>query len=99
MPVNVKSVQPCFARPAELGPVDEVPQPLHSNGQELWEVEEILAERVQRVKRRKVLRQVLFEWTGFDVVDATSEPIASMPEAVVQQWRQLQQESLRMDRE
>ena len=33
MPVNVKSVKPCFARPAELGPVDEVPQPLHSNSE------------------------------------------------------------------
>jgi hypothetical protein len=51
MPVNVKSVKPYFARPAELGPVDEVPQLLHSQGRELWEVEEILAERVQKLKR------------------------------------------------
>ena len=53
MPVNVKSVKPYFARPAELGPVDEVPQLLHSQGRELWEVEEILAERVQKLKRQE----------------------------------------------
>ena len=99
MPVNVKSIKPYFARPAELGPVDEVPQPLHSQGRELWEVEEILAERVQKCKRKKALRQVLVKWTGFHVVDATWEPIANMPDAVVQQWRQLQQNPLRMDRE
>ena len=99
MPVNVKSIKPYFARPAELGPVDEVPQPLHSQGRELWEVEEILAERVQKCKRKKALRQVLVKWTGFHVVDATWEPIANMPDAVVQQWQQLQQTSLRMDGE
>jgi hypothetical protein len=70
-----------------------------SNGRELWEVEEILAERVQRFKRKRALRQVLVKWTGFNVVDATWEPIANMPEAVVRQWQQLQQTPLRMDRE
>ena len=79
--------------------MDEVPQPLHSNGQELWEVEEILAERVQKLKRKKALRQVLVKWTGFNVVGVTWEPIADRPEAVMQQWQQLQQNPLRMDRE
>ena len=59
----------------------------------------ILAERVQKCKRKKALRQVLVKWTGFHVVDATWEPIANMPDAVVQQWQQLQQTSLRMDGE
>ena len=95
MPINVKNVKRYHSRPDRLGgSVNEVPQPLQANGQSLWEVEEILAERVKYPKRKKPLHQVLVKWTGFNVLDATWEPINNMPTAVLEQWRQLQQEQI-----
>ena len=98
MPINVNSVKnvkryhsrpDCFS-----GSVDEIPQPIQVKGQSLWEVEEILAERVKSLNRKKPLHQVLVKWTGFNAIDATWEPICNMPTAVLEQWRQLQQEQI-----
>ena len=97
MPINVKNVKRYYGQPDRLGgSVEEVPQPLQANGQSLWEVEEILAERVQHPERKHPLHQVLVKWAGFDDSDATWKPIDNMPTAVLDQWRQLQQEQILM---
>ena len=63
-------------------------------GVDLWEVDEILAERLSTPKgRRKTAKpehQVLVKWTGFHLLDATWEPLQNMPDAVIAKWRELQ---------
>ena len=95
MPVNIKSVKRYHTRPARLGgPVDVIPEPLVVQGVDLWEVDEILAERLSTPKgRRKTAKpehQVLVKWTGFHLLDATWEPLQNMPDAVIAKWRELQ---------
>ena len=88
MPINVKNIRRYKERPPELGgPANFVPEPLMVDGHEAYEVEEILAERTSRAKKP----QVLVKWVGFDVLDATWEPLANMPPLVVKGWRTLQQ--------
>ena len=88
MPINVKNIRRYKERPPELGgPANFVPEPLMVDGHEAYEVEEILAERTSRAKKP----QVLVKWVGFDVLDATWEPLANMPPLVVKGWRMLQQ--------
>ena len=88
MPINVKNIRRYKERPPELGgPANFVPEPLIVEGHEAYEVEEILAERTSRAKKP----QVLVKWVGFDVLDATWEPLANMPPLVVKGWRTLQQ--------
>ena len=88
MPINVKNIRRYKDRPPELGgPANLVPEPLIVDGHEAYEVEEILAERTGRAKKP----QVLVKWVGFDVIDATWEPLANMPLLVVKEWRSLQQ--------
>ena len=43
-----------------------MPEPFIVNGEDLYEVEAVLAERVFRRKR-----QVLVKWTGVDLLSAT----------------------------
>jgi len=95
MPVNVKNIRRYKERPPELGgPNNEIPEPIIVNGHEAYEVEEIVAER--HVRGRKP--QVLVKWQGFDVLDATWEPLANMPVLVVEAWRaMLQQQDRRME--
>ena len=83
MPVNIKSVKRYHTRPARLGgPVNVIPEPLVVQGVDLWEVDEILAERLSTPKgRRKTAKpehQVLVKWTGFHLLDATWEPLQNM---------------------
>ena len=87
MAINVKNIRRYHERPPELGgPTNFIPEPLVVNGHEAYEVDEILAERSSRGKKY----QVLVKWVGFDVLDATWEPLANMPPLVVQGWRNLQ---------
>ena len=87
MPVNVKDIKRYKDRPESLGgPHDFVPDPLLIDGHDAYEVEEILAERVHKRKR-----QVLVKWTGFNLIEATWEPLGNMPTAVIQAWRDMQE--------
>ena len=54
-------------------------------------MEEIVAER--QPKGRKT--QVLVKWQGFDILDATWEPLTNMPPLVVEAWRDLLQQQER----
>ena len=86
MPVNLKDVKRYKERPVSLGgPNDEVPEPLLIDGHDSYEVEEILAERVHKRKR-----QVLVKWTGFNLLEATWEPLGNMPEGIIAEWREMQ---------
>ena len=86
MPVNLKDVKRYKDRPESLGgPNDEVPEPLLIDGHDSYEVEEILAERVHKRKR-----QVLVKWTGFNLLEATWEPLGNMPEGIIAEWREMQ---------
>ena len=59
-PINVKDIKRYHTRTAYLGgPPKEMPEPLIVDGEDLHEVEAVLAERVSRNKR-----QVLDKWTG-----------------------------------
>ena len=93
MPVNVKNIRRYTDRPPELGgPNNEVPEPLLVNGHEAYEVEEIVAERRQRGRKAP---QVLVKWQGFDILDATWEPLGNMPPLVVEAWRDMLQQQER----
>jgi hypothetical protein len=86
MPINVKDVKRYHQRPDRLGgPTNEIPEPIEIDGQDCYQVEEILAERY-----RKGQHQVLVKWEGIDLLDATWEPLGNMPPAVVNDWRRLQ---------
>ena len=93
MPVNVRNIRRYTDRPPELGgPNNEVPEPLLVNGHEAYEVEEIVAERRQRGRKAP---QVLVKWQGFDILDATWEPLGNMPPLVVEAWRDMLQQQER----
>ncbi len=85
-PINVKDVKRYHTRTAEFGgPPEEMPEPLIVDGEDLYEVEAVLAERVSRNKR-----QVLIKWTGVDLLSATWEPIENIPQACLDEFRGLQ---------
>ena len=94
-PINVKDVKRYHTRTADLGgPPEEMPEPLIVDGEDLYEVEAVLAERVSRNKR-----QVLIKWTGIDLLSATWEPIENIPQACLDEFRGLQaaQEGVEFD--
>ena len=85
-PINVKDIKRYHTRTADLGgPPEEMPEPLIVDGEDLYEVEAVLAERVFRRKR-----QVLVKWTGVDLLSATWEPIENIPQACIDEFRGLQ---------
>ena len=59
-----------------------MPEPLIVDGEDLYEVEAVLAERVSRNKR-----QVLIKWTGVDLLSATWEPIENIPQACLDEFK------------
>ena len=88
MPINLKDIKQYHYRPDHLGgPPDSMPEPIILDGAECFEVEEVLAERHHRNKR-----QVLVKWTGLDIMDATWEPVANIPQMFVDRFRGLQAE-------
>ena len=62
-------------------------EPIILDGAECFEVEEVLAEQ-HPLKQR----QVLVKWTGLDLMDATWEPVANIPQMFVDRFRGLQAE-------
>jgi len=83
MPINLKDVKRYHSRPARLGgPVHETVEPIIVHGEERFEVEEVLAERMQHRKR-----QVLVKWAGFDLLSATWEPILNIPLVFIERFR------------
>ena len=85
-PLNVKDVKRYHSRPADLGgsPAD-MPEPLIVDGEDLYEVEAVIAERTVKNKR-----QVLVKWTGVDLLSATWEPIENIPQICLDEFRGLQ---------
>jgi len=59
-----------------------MPEPVVLDGQDCYEVEEFLAERLHRGKR-----QLLVMWKGLDLLEATWEPLQNMPLGLVREWR------------
>jgi len=85
MPVNVKDVKRYKTRPDDLGgPDDEAPEAIVVDGEERFEVEEVLAEREHRRKR-----QGLVKWRGYDLLSATWEPIQSIAKVFIERFREL----------
>jgi len=83
MPINLKGVKCYHSQPDELGgPSDEIVEPIVVDGEERFEVEEILAECMHHRRR-----QVLVKWAGFDLLSATWEPIPNIPMMVIQRFR------------
>jgi len=85
MPNNLKDVKPerYHSRPARLGgPVNETVEPIIVHGEERFEVEEVLAERMHHRKR-----QVLVKWAGFHLLSATWEPIQNIPLVLIERLR------------
>ena len=83
MPINLKDVKRYHSRPDELGgPSEEIVEPIVVDGEERFEVEEILAERMHHRKR-----QVLVKWAGFDLLSATWEPIQNIPMMFIERFR------------
>jgi len=52
-----------------------MPEPLIVDGEDLYEVEAVIAERTLKNKR-----QVLVKWKGTDLLSATWEPIENIPQ-------------------
>ena len=89
MPINIANIKPFVPRTEDLGgPQEEPPEPVIIDGQECHEVEAILAER--EVRRH---RQVLVKWAGYDILNASWEPRASMPQAVLDEWEAAQKDA------
>ena len=85
MPVNLKDVKRYNSQSDDLcGPDDEAPEAIVVNGQERFEVEEVLAEREHRRKR-----QGLVKWRGYDLLSATWEPIQSIAKVFIERFREL----------
>jgi len=83
MPINVKDVKRYHSRPARLGgPANETVEPIIVDGEERFEVEEVLAERMHHHKR-----QVLVKWAGFDLLSATWESIQNIPLVFIERFR------------
>ena len=57
------------------------------DGQDCHEVEEFLAKRLHRGRRK-----LLVMWKGLDLLEATWEPLANMPLGMVQEWRRMRGE-------
>jgi hypothetical protein len=88
MPVNIKDIKRYRSRPEDLGgPEEEMPEPIVMDGQDCYEVQEFLAERLHRGRR-----QLLVMWKGLDLLEATWEPLANMPLGMVQEWRRMRGE-------
>ena len=88
MPVNIKDIKRYRSRPEDLGgPEEEMPEPIVMDGQDCYEVQEFLAERLHRGRR-----QLLVMWKGLDLLEATWEPLANMPLSMVQEWRRMRGE-------
>ena len=62
-----------------------MPEPLIVDGEDLYEVEAVIAERTVKNKR-----QVLVKWTGVDLLSATWEPIENIPQICLDEFRGLQ---------
>ena len=89
MLINIANIKPFVQRTEDLGgPQEEPPEPVIIDGQECHEVEAILAER--EVRRQ---RQVLVKWAGYDILNASWEPRASMPQAVLDEWEAAQKDA------
>lgn len=85
MPIKLKDIKRCHSRSDENGgPDNEIPETLVIDGEEHFEVKEILAEREHRRKR-----QVLVKWQGYDVLSATWEPIQNIPIIFVERFHGL----------
>ena len=67
MPINIENVKFYQCRTAEYGgPPEPPPLPIHVDGHDRWEVDEVVAER-----QRGQIREVLVKWTGFDILSST----------------------------
>ena len=89
MPINIANIKPFVPRTEDLGgPQEEPPEPVIIDGQECHEVEAILAERVFRRQR-----QVLVKWAGYDILNASWEPRANMPQVVLDEWEAAQKDA------
>jgi len=83
MPINLKAVKRYHSRPDEVGgPSEKIIEPIVVDGEERFEVEEILAECTHHHKR-----QVLVKWAGFDLLSATWEPSQNIPMIFVDRFR------------
>jgi hypothetical protein len=83
MPINLKDVKRYYSSPARLGGlVNETVEPIIVHGEERFEVEEVLAERMHHRKR-----QVLVKWAGFGLLSATWEPIQNISLVFVERFR------------
>ena len=73
------------------------PAPDVVDGVEMWEVEDILAERRRQVtirRRRKAVTEYLIKWKGYNTAEATWEPAEALEEApdVLARYQQRKQE-------
>ena len=60
------------------------PLPIHVDGHDRWEVDEVVAER-----QRGQIREVLVKWTGFDILSSTWEPIENIPDKFIEAFRKI----------
>ena len=89
MPINVANIKHFVQRAEDLGePQEEPPEPVIIDGQECNEVDAILAEQVYRRQR-----QVLVKWAGYDILNASWEPRANMPQAILNEWEAMQRDA------
>ena len=85
MPVNIENVKFYQCRTAEYGgPPEPPPLPIHVDGHDRWEVDEVVAERQRGQKR-----EVLVKWTGFDILSSTWEPIENIPDKFIEAFRKI----------
>jgi len=69
MPVNLKDVKRYHLHPARLGGLaNETVEPIIVDGEERFEVKEMLAERMHHRKR-----QVFVKWASFHLLSTTCE--------------------------
>jgi hypothetical protein len=73
------------------------PAPDVVDGVEMWEVEDILAERRRQVtirRRRKTVTEYLIKWKGYNTAEATWEPAEALDEApdVLARYQQRKQQ-------
>lgn len=85
MPINIENVKFYQCRTAEYGgPPEPPPLPIHVDGHDRWEVDEVVAER-----QRGQIREVLVKWTGFDILSSTWEPIENIPDKFIDAFRKI----------
>lgn len=85
-PINVKDIKRYVSRDDDLGgEQDEMPEPIVVDGEDRYEVEAVVAERLQGRRR-----QVLVKWRGVDLLSASWEPIENIPQMFLDDFYGLQ---------